>query len=197
MGPGCQRPTCGPEANHLHVAGGILPFRVCIVCSIALWLLLAPATSCGCPLRAPRRVAWSVGCVFGLYAHAPSSPCAGLCVQEFLLSEDLCEVASSLKELEIPHFHHEVVKRGMVLAMDKNDAACELVSTLFTFLFAEGVVAGQQFDIGFQRVKEVPFLPMLLVILLLLLLLRAALHLHSCFACCCCLNSPAFLSLGA
>ena len=72
-----------------------------------------------------------------------------------MLSEDLCEVASSLKELEIPHFHHEVVKRGMVLAMDKTDAHCEMMSTLFTFLFAEGVIAGQQFDIGFQRVKEV------------------------------------------
>ena len=75
--------------------------------------------------------------------------------QEFLLSEDLCEVASSLKELEIPHFHHEVVKRGMVLAMDKTDAHCEMMSTLFTFLFAEGVIAGQQFDIGFQRAEIV------------------------------------------
>ena len=44
---------------------------------------------------------------------------------------------------------------GMVLAMDKTDAHCEMMSTLFTFLFAEGVIAGQQFDIGFQRVKEV------------------------------------------
>ena len=87
------------------------------------------------------------------------TPCpfhvAPLGVQEFLLSEDLCEVASCVKELEVPHFHHEFVKRGMVLAMDRTEDACELMSTLFTFLFAEGVVAGQQFDIGFQRVKEV------------------------------------------
>ncbi len=35
-------------------------------------------------------------------------------MQEFLLSEDLNEVCSCIKELEVPHFHHEIVKRGMV-----------------------------------------------------------------------------------
>ncbi len=60
-----------------------------------------------------------------------------------------------MKELAVPHFHHEFVKRGIVLAMDKNAAACELMSTLFTFLYAQERVSREQFQMGFDRVREV------------------------------------------
>jgi len=95
--------------------------------------------------------------VWALGANAPLPDLkrsVSLLLEEFLTSQDLVEAAACLKELEIPHFHHEVVKRGMVLAMDKHDSDCEMMSTLFTYLFAQGVVTSKQFDIGFARVKE-------------------------------------------
>jgi programmed cell death protein 4 len=39
-------------------------------------------------------------------------------LQEYLMSRELDEAARCVKELEAPHFHHELVKRGVKIAME-------------------------------------------------------------------------------
>ena len=56
-------------------------------------------------------------------------------VEEFLLGGGAREAARSLLELRAPQYHHEFVKRAVVLAMDRKMAEQEAVSGLFLFLF--------------------------------------------------------------
>lgn len=42
----------------------------------------------------------------------------GLLLQEYLTSDDTLEAARCLKELEVPHFHHELVYEAVVLALE-------------------------------------------------------------------------------
>lgn len=47
--------------------------------------------------------------------------------QEFLLSRQLEEAARCVRELACPHFHHEVVKRAVVSALDATTKASQRV----------------------------------------------------------------------
>lgn len=42
----------------------------------------------------------------------------GLLLQEYLTSDDTVEASRCLKELEVPHFHHELVYEAVVLALE-------------------------------------------------------------------------------
>lgn len=42
----------------------------------------------------------------------------GLLLQEYLSSDDTLEAARCLKELEVPHFHHELVYEAVVLSLE-------------------------------------------------------------------------------
>lgn len=95
--------------------------------------------------------------VWSLGANAPIEDLkksVALLIKEFLLSEDLLEAARCVRELDVPHFGHEVVKRGMVVAIDRDSRSCELISTLFTFLHAQDVVQSTQMKNGFVRVRD-------------------------------------------
>lgn len=75
-------------------------------------------------------------------------------VQEFLLSGDKEEAARCVHELGVPHFHHEVVKRTIVLAMDKDDAKQAQASELLALLYIRGQVSQAQLVQGFARVRD-------------------------------------------
>ena len=51
-----------------------------------------------------------------------------LLLQEFLLSRDLGEATRCVRELNVPHFHHELVKRAVTNAMDADEVACSAMS---------------------------------------------------------------------
>lgn len=42
----------------------------------------------------------------------------GLLLQEYLSSDDTNEASRCLQELEVPHFHHELVYEAIVLALE-------------------------------------------------------------------------------
>lgn len=42
----------------------------------------------------------------------------GLLLQEYVSSDDAAEAARCLKELEVPHFHHELVYEAIVMALE-------------------------------------------------------------------------------
>ena len=52
------------------------------------------------------------------------------------------------------HTSTPVVKRAVVVSMDRDDAQRAMVSDLFAFLLAEGVVSPDGFEGGFRRLRE-------------------------------------------
>lgn len=74
-------------------------------------------------------------------------------VQEYFLSNDAAEAGRCIRELNVPHFHHEVVKRAIVVAMDRDHATQTHASYLLKFLHNQGILSQHQIAIGFQRVK--------------------------------------------
>lgn len=75
-------------------------------------------------------------------------------LQEYLLSRLLDEACRCIRELNVAHFHHEIVKRAITTALDKPEDQRQAVSSLLAFLVAEDVLSTQQCAMGFRRVQE-------------------------------------------
>jgi programmed cell death protein 4 len=86
-------------------------------------------------------------------------------LQEYLLSRELDEAARCVKELEAPHFHHELVKRGVFAAMEmdgKDGVAVEsddlsnmdAMAALFGFLVRNAIVSDNQVKKGVDRLHK-------------------------------------------
>lgn len=85
-------------------------------------------------------------------------------LEEYLHSRELDEAARCVKELQAPHFHHELVKRGVVLAMeadgkrksDEPDAHCSLdaMAALFGFLVRNLIISEYQVKKGVDRLLQ-------------------------------------------
>lgn len=76
-------------------------------------------------------------------------------VEEYLLSRDVDEAAQCVREMRVPHFHHELVKRAVVLSLDGKEADQRAVSALLAHLHAQVVLTLDQLVKGFDRVLEV------------------------------------------
>lgn len=74
---------------------------------------------------------------------------------EYLLSRQLSEASRCIRELNAPHFHHEIVKRAVSQAVDKSEDERQAMSSLLAFLVAEDVLSTQQVLMGFKRVRSV------------------------------------------
>jgi len=59
--------------------------------------------------------------------------------KEYLLSRQLEEASRCVRELSVPHFHHEIVKRAVVTALDKSDEDRQAMSSLLAYLQANEV----------------------------------------------------------
>uniref|UniRef100_A0A2P2I200 Programmed cell death protein 4 n=1 Tax=Hirondellea gigas TaxID=1518452 RepID=A0A2P2I200_9CRUS len=78
-----------------------------------------------------------------------------LLLHEYLSSADEQEAQRCLIELEVPHFHHELVYEAVVLAMEKlDDRTLTLIARLLAALHASVVVTPNQMKEGFFRVFE-------------------------------------------
>jgi len=75
-------------------------------------------------------------------------------IEEFLLGGGAREAARSLLELRAPQYHHEFVKRAVVLAMDRKVEHQQAVSGLFLFLFNHELMSDTQFKSGFNRLYK-------------------------------------------
>ena len=75
-------------------------------------------------------------------------------IEEYLSSSDLGEAARCIHEMNSPYFHHEVVKRGIVISLDKSEEEEVMISTLFAYLCSEEVTSHAMILQGFQRVKD-------------------------------------------
>jgi programmed cell death protein 4 len=79
-------------------------------------------------------------------------------LQEYLLSRELDEAARCVKELECSYFHHELVKRGVVTAMELDGPAEEnldAMAALFGFLVKNLIVSEHQVQKGLSRLRTI------------------------------------------
>uniref|UniRef100_A0AAV1TW22 MI domain-containing protein n=1 Tax=Peronospora matthiolae TaxID=2874970 RepID=A0AAV1TW22_9STRA len=76
--------------------------------------------------------------------------------KEYLLSSDLEEAARCVRELNVPHFHHEVVKRGITNSLEEGgETSSAAMASLLTYLVSHEVVSTGQLLKGFERFKLV------------------------------------------
>lgn len=78
-----------------------------------------------------------------------------LLLEEFLSSSDIAEATRCLQELEVPHFHHELVYEAIVMAIEKMDTRtssmmCQLLDSLHRAI----IITPTQMRAGFLRVYE-------------------------------------------
>eukprot|EP00560_Eucampia_antarctica_P004142 CAMPEP_0197832762 /NCGR_PEP_ID=MMETSP1437-20131217/16075_1 /TAXON_ID=49252 ORGANISM="Eucampia antarctica, Strain CCMP1452" /NCGR_SAMPLE_ID=MMETSP1437 /ASSEMBLY_ACC=CAM_ASM_001096 /LENGTH=459 /DNA_ID=CAMNT_0043436335 /DNA_START=96 /DNA_END=1475 /DNA_ORIENTATION=- len=84
-------------------------------------------------------------------------------LEEYLLSRELDEAARCVREMNAPHFHHELVKRGVKIAMEKDgldhtdtaSSSLDAVAALFSFLVKNAIVSEYQVGKGMNRLRKV------------------------------------------
>jgi len=91
--------------------------------------------------------------------------CLDQLLKEYLLSRELDEAARCVKELNAPHFHHELLKRGLTIAMEEDgaqhgasthsDPSIDAMAALFAFLVRNAIVSEFQVAKGLSRVKKI------------------------------------------
>lgn len=74
----------------------------------------------------------------------------GLLLQEYLTSDDTVEASRCLKELEVPHFHHELVYEAVVLALEAVNEETEnsMVKLLKSFYDSTIITPDQIKNVG-------------------------------------------------
>lgn len=92
---------------------------------------------------------------FELMRHSPTPP------KEYLLSRELDEAASCVRELKASHFHHELVKRGVKIAMEEDgrghasgSSSLDAMAALFRFLADNSIVSEYQVAKGVSRLRK-------------------------------------------
>jgi len=77
------------------------------------------------------------------------------CCEEYLLSGDIEEATRCIKELNALYFSHEVVKRAVKIALDKDEKSRGLISKFLTHMHSEEVVSTKQILLGFDKLDKI------------------------------------------
>ncbi|XP_034990445.1 programmed cell death protein 4 [Zootoca vivipara] len=78
-----------------------------------------------------------------------------LLLREYLLSGEVSEAERCLRQLEVPHFHHELVYEAVVMVLESTgDMAVAMMVRLLKVLWETGLVTLDQMNRGFQRVYD-------------------------------------------
>lgn len=76
-----------------------------------------------------------------------------LLLKEFILSGDLIEAERCLRDLEVPHFHHEFVYEAIIMVLEsKGEKTVDLVLNLLKCLCESSIVTVDQLRRGYERV---------------------------------------------
>lgn len=76
-------------------------------------------------------------------------------LQEYLLSGDITEACRCIHELGAPQFGHEILKRAVVLSLDKTPEQRQQTSRLLAFLVEQGELSEQQAAKGFDKLYTI------------------------------------------
>ncbi|XP_022541986.1 programmed cell death protein 4a [Astyanax mexicanus] len=78
-----------------------------------------------------------------------------LLLKEYLISGELSEAEHCLRDLEVPHFHHELVYEVIVMVLESTgDSAVQLMVKLLQEFWKSGLITLDQMNRGFQRVYD-------------------------------------------
>ncbi|KAK6940087.1 Initiation factor eIF-4 gamma, MA3 [Dillenia turbinata] len=72
---------------------------------------------------------------------------------EYVVSGDVKEACRCIKDLKVPFFHHEIVKRALIMAMEKPQAEGRLLD-LLKVAAEEGLINSSQISNGFTRIID-------------------------------------------
>ncbi|KAL6897757.1 hypothetical protein ACP4OV_006716 [Aristida adscensionis] len=75
-------------------------------------------------------------------------------LEEYLAAGDRAEACRGIRDLRVPFFHHDVVKRALVLAVERGGAAEGRVLDLLKAAAEEGVINESQITKGFNRLID-------------------------------------------
>jgi len=78
----------------------------------------------------------------------------GLLLQEYLISDDHAEATRCLRELEVPHFHHELVYEAVVLSLESNLETEDSIVKLLKYFYDSNMVTPEQMKNGILRVLD-------------------------------------------
>ncbi|KAB7506551.1 Programmed cell death protein 4 [Armadillidium nasatum] len=78
-----------------------------------------------------------------------------LLLDEYLSSSDIKEATQCLQELEVPHFHHELVYEAVNMVLERmNERTTKMICTLLTSLCNAIIITPNQMKEGFLRIYE-------------------------------------------
>ncbi|XP_077311178.1 programmed cell death protein 4 isoform X1 [Lithobates pipiens] len=79
-------------------------------------------------------------------------------LKEFVLSGDASEAERCLQELEVPHFHHELVYEAVLMVLEANgDTTYKMMLQLLELLCKSGIITLDQMKRGYDRIyHEIP-----------------------------------------
>ncbi|XP_052772397.1 programmed cell death protein 4-like [Mya arenaria] len=78
-----------------------------------------------------------------------------LLLKEYLSSSDIIEATRCLQELEVPHFHHELVYEATVMVLeDGTERPAERMSKFLQSLYEHCILTPEQVAQGFKRVFD-------------------------------------------
>ncbi|XP_067259459.1 programmed cell death protein 4a isoform X2 [Chanodichthys erythropterus] len=78
-----------------------------------------------------------------------------LLLKEYLVSGELTEAEHCLRDLEVPHFHHELVYEAVVMVLESTgDTAIQMMVKLLKAFWQTGLITLDQMNRGFQRVYD-------------------------------------------
>ncbi|XP_041134203.1 programmed cell death protein 4-like [Polyodon spathula] len=78
-----------------------------------------------------------------------------LLLKEYLLSGEVSEAERCLCDLEVPHFHHELVYEAVVMVLESSgETAVKMMVKLLKVFWETGLITIDQMNRGFQRVYD-------------------------------------------
>ncbi|XP_023585701.1 programmed cell death protein 4 isoform X3 [Trichechus manatus latirostris] len=79
-------------------------------------------------------------------------------LKEYILSGDISEAEHCLKELEVPHFHHELVYEAIVMVLESTgESTFKMILDLLKSLWKSSTITVDQMKRGYERIySEIP-----------------------------------------
>ena len=78
-----------------------------------------------------------------------------LLLQEYISANDMTEATRCVRELDAPHFHHELVYQAVLMVLERSSAeVCSRIGKLLTYWCNAVIVTVNQLTMGIRRIYE-------------------------------------------
>ena len=87
------------------------------------------------------------------FKHKPKPAASGVLLLCWRLSLEVPQACKCLRDLNVPHFHHEFVKKVLKLAIERARSSSKLLELLVKCTDS-GLVSVEHMRVGFQRMAQ-------------------------------------------